>query len=159
MFQRLILRSQASIENIHQKVKNSAKRFVDIKTELIEPDKIKLSRKNAPPILSGFVPVFVGRVCRRGQETELTGYFRFNLLAIGLFAGFIGSSILSLISIYLQSKSLGALFSDSRALFELQFSGFCLLVAVFAWMGGKPFREHMKVFLLENFNPQDNKST
>jgi len=44
-------------------------------------------------------------------------------------------------------------------LFELQFSGFCLLVAVFAWMGGKPFREHMKVFLLENFNPQENKST
>ena len=152
MFQRITLRSAASKEKIQEQLLRSAKRYVDIKTEPIEPDRLKLSRKNAPPILNGFVPVFVGRFITNEHGTTLEGYFRFHLLAIGLFAGFIGTSLLNLLRIYTQDLTVHVLISDPRILFELQFSGFCVLVVIFSWLGGKPFRQHMKSFLHENFN-------
>ena len=152
MFQRITLRSSASKEKIQEQLLRSAKRYVDIKTEPIEPDRLKLSRKNAPPILNGFIPVFVGRIITNEHGTTLEGYFRFHLLAIGLFAGFIGTSLLNLLRIYTQDPTVHVLISDPRILFELQFSGFCVLVVIFSWLGGKPFRQYMKSFLHENFN-------
>ncbi|MDC1312049.1 hypothetical protein N8Z26_06300 [Burkholderiales bacterium] len=140
-------------------IRLSANRYVDIKTEIDNSGVLKLGRKNAPPVLSGFIPVFVGKLSSDESGTKLEGYFRFHILAIGLFLGFIGTSLLNLLRIYIQENSVTTLFSDPRILFELQFSGLCVLVLVFAWMGGKSFREHMKVYLLENFNPQENKST
>ncbi|MDA1331253.1 MAG: hypothetical protein O3A65_02100 [Proteobacteria bacterium] len=152
MFQRLTLRSSASQQNIQEQIEQSAKRYVDIKTEMIESGRLKLSRKNAPPILNGFIPIFIGNIIENEHGTTLEGYFRFHLLAIGLFAGFIGASLLNMLRIYTQDPTVQVLISDPRILFELQFSGFCVLVAIFTWLGGKPFRQHMKSFLHENFN-------
>jgi hypothetical protein len=101
-------------------------------------------------VLSGFIPVFVGTINSDQQGVILNGYFRFHMLAIGLLIGFIGTSLLNLLRV-LSDGSPGGILADPRILFELQFSGICVLVAVFAWMGGKPFRKHMTVFLAENF--------
>ncbi|MBA4740958.1 MAG: hypothetical protein H2061_07710 [Burkholderiales bacterium] len=157
MFQRIMLRSNKTKEQMEDNIRLSANRYVDIKTEIDDSGALKLGRKNAPPVLSGFIPVFVGTISSNEQGVALKGYFRFHMVAIGLLLGFIGTSLLNLLRIFAESTSSG-MFSDPRILFELQFSGICVLVSIFAWMGGKPFREHMKMFLLENFNPQENKS-
>ena len=151
MFQRITLRSTKTREQVENDIRLSASRYVDIKTEVDNSGTLKLARKNAPPVLSGFIPVFVGTINSDQQGVVLNGYFRFHMLAIGLLVGFIGTSILNLIRMFAESTSAGML-SDPRILFELQFSGICVLVAIFAWMGGKPFRKHMTVFLAENFN-------
>jgi hypothetical protein len=158
MFQRITLRSTKTREQIENAIRLSASRYVDIKTEVDDSGTLKLGRKNAPPVLSGFIPVFVGTINSDQQGVILNGYFRFHMLAIGLLVGFIGTSILNLVRIFAGSTSAGML-SDPRILFELQFSGICVLVAIFAWMGGKPFREHMRTFLFENFTSQEKKST
>jgi hypothetical protein len=151
MFQRITLRSTKTREQVENDIRLSASRYVDIKTEVDNSGTLKLARKNAPPVLSGFIPVFVGTINSDQQGVVLNGYFRFHMLAIGLLVGFIGTSILNLVRMFAESTSAGML-SDPRILFELQFSGICVLVAIFAWMGGKPFRKHMTVFLAENFN-------
>lgn len=158
MFQRITLRSNKTKQQAEDDIRLSAARYVDIKTEINNSGTLKLGRKNAPPVLSGFIPVFVGTINSDQQGVILNGYFRFHMLAIGLLIGFIGTSILNLLRVLSTSTPDGIL-ADPRILFELQFSGICALVALFAWMGGKPFREHMKGFLFENFNPQKNKST
>jgi hypothetical protein len=151
MFQRITLRSNKTKQQAEDDIRLSAARYVDIKTEMNNSGTLKLGRKNAPPVLSGFIPVFVGTINSDRQGVVLNGYFRFHMLAIGLLVGFIGTSILNLVRMFAESTSAGML-SDPRILFELQFSGICGLVAIFAWMGGKPFRKHMTVFLAENFN-------
>ena len=151
MFQRITLRSNKTKQQAEDDIRLSAARYVDIKTEMNNSGTLKLGRKNAPPVLSGFIPVFVGTINSDRQGVVLNGYFRFHMLAIGLLVGFIGTSILNLVRMFAESTSAGML-SDPRILFELQFSGICVLVAIFAWMGGKPFRKHMTVFLAENFN-------
>ena len=151
MFQRITLRSTKTREQVENDIRLSASRYVDIKTEVDNSGTLKLARKNAPTVLSGFIPVFVGTINSDQQGVVLNGYFRFHMLAIGLLVGFIGTSILNLVRMFAESTSAGML-SDPRILFELQFSGICVLVAIFAWMGGKPFRKHMTVFLAENFN-------
>ena len=158
MFQRITLRSNKTKQQAEDDIRLSAARYVDIKTEINNSGRLKLGRKNAPPVLSGFIPVFVGTINSDQQGVILNGYFRFHMLAIGLLVGFIGTSILNLVRIFAESTSAGML-SDPRILFELQFSGICVLVAIFAWMGGKPFREHMRTFLFENFTSQEKKST
>ena len=151
MFERITLRSNKTKQQAEDDIRLSAARYVDIKTEMNNSGTLKLGRKNAPPVLSGFIPVFVGTINSDRQGVVLNGYFRFHMLAIGLLVGFIGTSILNLVRMFAESTSAGML-SDPRILFELQFSGICVLVAIFAWMGGKPFRKHMTVFLAENFN-------
>ena len=158
MFQRITLRSNKTKQQAEDDIRLSAARYVDIKTEINNSGTLKLGRKNAPPVLSGFIPVFVGTINSDQQGVILKGYFRFHMLAIGLLVGFIGTSILNLVRIFAESTSAGIL-SDPRILFELQFSGICVLVAIFAWMGGKPFREHLKTFLFENFTSHEKKST
>ena len=158
MFQRITLRSTKTREQVENDIRLSASRYVDIKTEIDNSGTLKLGRKNAPPVLSGFIPVFVGTINSDQQGVILNGYFRFHILAIGLLLGFIGTSILNLIRV-LNGSTTTVVLSDPRVLFELQFSGICVLVAIFAWMGGKPFRAHMKAFLFQNFTSQEKKST
>jgi hypothetical protein len=150
MFQRITLRSNKTKQQAEDAIRLAAARYVDIKIEINNSGTLKLGRKNAPPVLSGFIPVFVGTINSDQQGVILNGYFRFHMLAIGLLIGFIGTSLLNLLRV-LSDGSPGGILADPRILFELQFSGICVLVAVFAWMGGKPFRKHMTVFLAENF--------
>jgi len=154
MFERITLRSNKTKQQAEDDIRLSATRYVDIKTEINNSGTLKLGRKNAPPVLSGFIPVFVGTINSDQQGVVLNGYFRFHMLAIGLLVGFIGTSILNLARMFAESTSAGML-SEPRILFELQFSGICVLVAIFAWMGGKPFRKHMALFLAENFNQKE----
>lgn len=122
----------------------------EFQLRLEENQTLKVSKRSAIPLLSGFLPVYVGRLIKKNDVTQLRGYFRFHLGAIGLFIAFIGTSLLNLgriINDLNAPLSLTTLWSDPRISFELQYCGFCLLVAIFAWLGGKPIREKIKQLL------------
>jgi len=107
---------------------------------------IKISRKQGPALLNGFFPVFVGRFHAVDQHTELRGGFRFNLFAIALFAGFIAASMISLFGVLSSPDDIAGLPPEwkwQRVRFELQFTGFASLAALFAWLAGKPVRERV----------------
>jgi hypothetical protein len=108
--------------------------------------RIKIFRKQGPALLNGFFPVFVGRFHSVDQFAELRGGFRFNLLAIALFAGFVGVSAISLFNVLTAPDEVAGMPGDwkwQRIRFELQFIGFATVTAFFAWLAGKPVRERV----------------
>ena len=108
--------------------------------------RVKIFRSQGIALLNGFFPVFIGRFKTSNGHTELRGGFRFHLLAIGLFAGFVGSSVFSLIKLLTASDVTASLPEDwvsQRVRFELQFIAFATLAALFAWLAGKPMRERI----------------
>ena len=109
MFQRITLRSNKTKQQAEDDIRLSAARYVDIKTEINNSGTLKLGRKNAPPVLSGFIPVFVGTINSDQQGVILKGYFRFHMLAIGLLIGFIGTSILNLLRVLSTGTLVGCL--------------------------------------------------
>ncbi|NIO43691.1 MAG: hypothetical protein GTO41_28165 [Burkholderiales bacterium] len=65
---------------------------------------------------------------------------------MGLFAGFVGASIVSLVNVLMASEVAASMPADwrmQRVRFELQFIAFALLTALFAWLAGKPIRERI----------------
>jgi hypothetical protein len=112
--------------------------------------RIKVFRSQGVALLNGFFPVFVGRFKATGANAELHGGFRFHLLAIGLFAGFIATSVFSLINL-LYAPDLAANLPEGwksqRVRFELQFIVFAALSAGFAWLAGKPMRERITAII------------
>ena len=108
--------------------------------------RLKIFRNQGFVLLNGFFPVFVGRFSSSDAFTELRGGFRFHLLAVGLLAGFVGASIMSLINVLTASEIAAGMPEDwkmQRVRFELQFIAFAVLAAVFAWLAGKPMRERI----------------
>jgi len=108
--------------------------------------RVKIFRKQGIAFLNGFFPVFAGRFNTTNARTEFRGGFRFHLLAIAVFAGFIGTSVLSLISVLTTSGATAGLPADwqsQRVRFELQFIVFAMLTVLFAWLAGKPIRERI----------------
>lgn len=113
--------------------------------------RVKIFRNQGFVLLNGFFPVFVGRFSSDGAVTELRGGFRFHLLAVALFAGFVGASILSLVNVLTSSDVAANLPEDwrmQRVRFELQFIAFAALAALFAWLAGKPIRERITAMIV-----------
>ena len=123
MFQRITLRSNKTKQQAEDDIRLSAARYVDIKTEINNSGTLKLGRKNAPPVLSGFIPVFVGTINSDQQGVILNGYFRFHMLAIGLLIGFIGTSILNLLRVLSTGTLVGYLRTPEYYL-SYSFQGF-----------------------------------
>jgi hypothetical protein len=113
--------------------------------------RVKIFRNQGFVLLNGFFPVFVGRFSSGDALSELRGKFRFHLLAIGLFAGFVGASIVSLVNV-LTASEVAATMPDNwkmqRVRFELQFIAFATLAALFAWLAGKPMRERITAIIV-----------
>ncbi len=108
--------------------------------------RVKIFRKQGFVLLNGFFPVFVGRFSSANTLTELRGGFRFHLLAVGLFAAFVGASIVSLVNVLTASEIPADLpegWRMQRVRFELQFIAFAVLAVLFAWLAGKPIRERI----------------
>jgi len=108
--------------------------------------RIKVFRTQGVALLNGFFPVFVGRFNANADGAELCGGFRFHLLAIGLFSGFVATSLFSLVNLLFLSGLPADLPEDwksQRIRFELQFIVFAFLSAAFAWLAGKPMRERI----------------
>jgi hypothetical protein len=108
--------------------------------------RVRIFRRGGFALLNGFFPVFVGSFQPGTDGTELQGGFRFHLLAIGVFAGFVAVSALSLAKLLLLTDPAATLPADwksQRIRFELQFIGFACLSALFAWLAGKPMRERI----------------
>ncbi|UCH48426.1 MAG: hypothetical protein JSU95_00990 [Betaproteobacteria bacterium] len=113
--------------------------------------RVKIFRNQGFVLLNGFFPVFVGRFSSDNASTELRGGFRFHLLAVGLFAGFVGASIVSLVNVLTASEGAAGMPEDwkmQRIRFELQFIAFAVLAAVFAWLAGKPMRERITTIIV-----------
>lgn len=112
---------------------------------------VKIFRNQGFVLLNGFFPVFVGRFSAGNALAELRGGFRFHLLAIALFAGFVGASLLSLINLLTASEVPAGVAEDwktQRIRFELQFIAFAALAALFAWLAGKPIRERISSIIV-----------
>ena len=108
--------------------------------------RIKVFRSQGMALLNGFFPIFIGRFTATAGGSELCGGFRFHLLALGLFAGFIATSAFSLINLLVSpdlTADLPADWKSQRIRFELQFIAFAFLSAMFAWLAGKPMRERI----------------
>ncbi len=108
--------------------------------------RIKVFRSQGVALLNGFFPIFVGRFHATANGAELHGGFRFHLLAIGLFAGFVATSAFSLINLLVAPElpaDLPENWKSQRIRFELQFIAFACLSAMFAWLAGKPMRERI----------------
>ena len=108
--------------------------------------RVRIFRKQGFALLNGFFPVFVGRFHSVNAHSELRGGFRFHLVAIALFAGFVAASVYSLISVLASPDYVTGMSEDwksQRIRFELQFIAFASLAALFAWLAGKPIRERM----------------
>ena len=107
---------------------------------------VRIFRNQGTALLNGFFPVFVGRFNTTDMRTEFCGRFRFHLLAIGLFAGFIGASVFSLVSTLTATgvtAGPGPEWQSQRVRFEIQFIAFAVLAALFAWLAGKPMRDRI----------------
>ena len=114
--------------------------------------RVKIFRSQGIALLNGFFPVFIGRFGTSNAETELRGRFRFHLLAIGLFAGFVGASVFSLIKLLTATDVTAGLpegWVSQRVRFELQFIAFATLAALFAWLAGKPMRERITSIIVD----------
>ena len=112
--------------------------------------RVKIYRDQGFVLLNGFFPVFVGRFSSGDAATELRGGFRFHLLAVGLFAGFVGASIVSLVNVLTASEVAAGMPEDwkmQRVRFELQFIAFAVLAALFAWLAGKPMRDRITTII------------
>lgn len=117
---------------------------------------VKIARKHAMPLLSGFSPVFVGRIGEHGAGAELRGRFRFHLAAIFLIAGFLGLSVYYLLQLLLMTQVPSDYPPDwksNRIWFELQFLGFSALAIFMAWLAGKPMRQRIAEFIEHNCRP------
>lgn len=113
--------------------------------------RVKIFRDQGFVLLNGFFPVFVGRFDSGNTLTELRGGFRFHLLAIALFAGFVGASMVSLFNLLTESEIAANLPEDwrmQRIRFELQFIAFAALAALFAWLAGKPIRDRITAMIV-----------
>ena len=109
--------------------------------------RIKVYRNQGFALMNGFFPVFVGRFSAGESGAVLLGGFRFHLLAIALFAAFVGTSLFSLIDLLTSAEPQATLpenWKSQRIRFELQFVVFALLCALFAWLAGRPMRERMQ---------------
>lgn len=114
--------------------------------------RIKLFRNQGFALLNGFFPVFVGRFGATANGAQLEGGFRFHLLAIGLFAGFVGTSAFSLIDLLRSPPPAGDIpvdWKSQRIRFEMQFMLFAMLSAFFAWLAGKPMRDRITAMIAE----------
>lgn len=112
--------------------------------------RVKIFRNQGFALFNGFFPVFVGRFSSGDALTELRGGFRFHLLAIGLFAGFVGVSIVSLVNVLTAPEVTAGMPEDwkmQRVRFELQFIAFAVLAALFAWLAGKPMRDRITTII------------
>lgn len=109
--------------------------------------RVKIFRSQGFALLNGFFPIFVGRLHGTEQGTELRGGFRFHVLAIALFAGFVGISLSSLLTLLVTPETAEMLpdeIAAQRIWFELQFIAFAFLAAFFAWLAGKPMRDRIE---------------
>lgn len=149
MLTRISVSSESSLEEMVRKLEVESENYPDLMLTIKPDNSIKITKRNAPAVIGGFIPTFVGNIKYSGVKTTLSGYFRFHLLALGLFFGFIGSSIVNITRIFSesQSSSIMELLDNQQFTFELQFSTFCLLIAIFAWLGGRPFRQRMFALL------------
>jgi hypothetical protein len=112
--------------------------------------RIKVFRSQGVALLNGFFPIFVARFNSTAEGSELCGGFRFHLLAIGLFAGFVATSAFSLVNLLLSPDIAADLPPDwksQRIRFELQFIAFACLSAMFAWLAGKPMRDRIAAII------------
>lgn len=153
MFKSISIRNTKALEAVISSLDDGTKKYNDLRVSFND-NNLKISRRQGPAILSGFFPIFVGTLKIKDGATLLSGYFRFHMIAVGLLLGFIGSSLINLFSILAQNNgdaSVIELLLSPRALFELQFSGLCILVAIFAWLGGKPFRQRIQNLIIEAF--------
>ncbi len=147
MFKRLSIRVEHATEEALDQLRHINASNGEFALQLEGNQSAKISKRSAMPLLSGFLPVYVGRLVNTTDGTRLRGYFRFHLGAVGLFIAFIGASLLNLIRIITDFESPlspTTLWSDPRITFELQYCGFCVLVALFAWLGGKPIRQKIE---------------
>lgn len=113
--------------------------------------RVKIFRDQGFVLLNGFFPVFVGRFDSNNTLTELRGGFRFHLLAIALFAGFVGASLANLFNLLTESEIAANLSENwrmQRIRFELQFIAFSALAALFAWLAGKPIRDRITAIIV-----------
>ena len=150
MFQRFLIESDLPEGEVLGKLDSAHHTQAEFLIHVDQTQAIKITKKSAMPLLSGFSPVFIGKLTRSETGSAVRGYFRFHLAAVGLFIAFLGASLLNLstiISGFDQPISLKALWADPRVTFELQYCGFCVLVALFAWLAGKPLREKIKQLL------------
>jgi len=150
MFQKFLIKSDLSEGEALDKLDNAHHTQAEFLIHVDQIQTVKITKKSAMPLLSGFSPVFIGKLTRSETGSAVRGYFRFHLAAVGLFIAFLGASLLNLLTIisgFDQPISLKALWADPRITFELQYCGFCVLVALFAWLGGKPLREKIKQLL------------
>ena len=150
MFQRFRIESDLPEGEVLGKLDSAHHTQSEFLIHVDQTQAIKITKKSAMPLLSGFSPVFIGKLARSETGSTVRGYFRFHLAAVGLFVAFLGTSLLNLSTIvsgFDQPISLKALWADPRVTFELQYCGFCVLVALFAWLGGKPLREKIKQLL------------
>ena len=150
MFQKFLIKSDLSEGEVLDKLDNAHHTQAEFLIHVDQTQTVKITKKSAMPLLSGFSPVFIGKLARSETGSAVRGYFRFHLAAVGLFIAFLGASLLNLstiISGFDQPISLKALWADPRVTFELQYCGFCVLVALFACLGGKPLREKIKQLL------------
>jgi len=150
MFQRFLIESDLPEGEVLDKLDSAHHTQAEFLIHVDQTQAIKITKKSAMPLLSGFSPVFIGKLARSETGSVVRGYFRFHLAAVGLFISFLGASLLNLSTIvsgFDQPISLKALWADPRVTFELQYCGFCVLVALFAWLGGKPLREKIKQLL------------
>ena len=147
MFQKFLIKSYLPEGEVLDKLDSAHHTQAEFLIQVDQDRTVKITKKSAMPLLSGFSPVFIGKLTRSETGSLVSGYFRFHLAAVGLFVAFLGTSLLNLSTIvngFDQPFSLRALWADPRVTFELQYCGFCLLVALFAWLGGKPLREKIK---------------
>ena len=150
MFQRFLIKSDLPEGEALDKLDSAHHTQAEFLIQVDQARTVKITKKSAMPLLSGFSPVFIGKLTRSETGSLVRGYFRFHLAAVGLFVAFLGTSLLNLSTIvsgFDQPISLKALWADPRVTFELQYCGFCVLVALFAWLGGKPLREKIKQLL------------
>ena len=150
MFQKFLIKSDLSEGEVLDKLDNAHHTQAEFLIHVDQTQAIKITKKSAMPLLSGFSPVFIGKLTRSETGSAVRGYFRFHLAAVGLFISFLGASLLNLSTIvsgFDQPIPLKVLWADPRVTFELQYCGFCVLVALFAWLGGKPLREKIKQLL------------
>ena len=150
MFQRFVIKSDLPDGKALDKLDSAHRTQAEFLIHVDQTQAVKITKKSAMPLLSGFSPVFIGKLTQSETGSTIRGYFRFHLAAVGLFVAFLGTSLLNLSTIVSRLDhpiSLKALWADPRVTFELQYCGFCVLVALFAWLGGKPLREKIKQLL------------
>lgn len=146
MFKRYSFKFSASPDKALAKLDRAVAANSGFSMKVDANDTVKLFRDQGMVLLNGFFPVFVGRFNGAEGGSELRGGFRFHLIAIAIVAVFVTTSVASLANLAVSPDVATGLPEDwkwRQMRFELQFIGFTVLAAVFAWLAGKPMRERI----------------